>query len=492
MRLPHRAAKGSTSPGAYTPVTLTCHLCPLLPPDASLSRPPAHSASRPSSQRLTAGIIHGIRLGSATVLRTFNGRPYIGTVSSFRHPWFKISYTDGDAEDLDGDQLAAHIIYSNDDFYDQSRFFYDFSVVHPARIPQWRSAMSDFCSMNGLRLPSPWLQGAVALRRGISPSAFQCASELTALQTQLDRYIASSRAPRTWRNLRNPGLRVLWFFATRRVPLPPSAEEAALLLTYFATTRDNTGAVSTALNALTALCELNGWRSDIYHARLTLAPVDAMRRLHRTQTKKSEGLRTTHVASILDAYVFKPIVATWPLAIGTAIGIGFKLLLRYDDLRRCRWDDGYCDIFPLHIRFYLDGRKNNQYRGNMLDIAIPLDPKIRGVYHACLIAKRTFKKGYVLPSISACGSVDSTRYMQYSDFVRFLRSALKHIGLSDGEARRYAGQSMRSGGATAAAMSGLSPAEICHLAGVKDVDWLSYYNRNHLSSRLRASRAVGL
>ena len=82
--------------------------------------------------------------------------------------------------------------------------------------------------------------------------------------------------------------------------------------------------------------------------------------------------------------------------------------------------------------------------------------------------------------------------MQYSDFVRFLRSALKHIGLSDGEARRYAGQSMRSGGATAAAMSGLSPAEICHLAGVKDVDWLSYYNRNHLSSRLRASRAVGL
>ena len=115
VRLPHRAAKGSTSPGAYTPVTLTCHLCPLLPPDASLSRLPAHSASRPSSQRLTAGIIHGIRLGSATVLRTFNGRPYIGTVSSFRHPWFKISYTDGDAEDLDGDQLAAHIIYSNDD-----------------------------------------------------------------------------------------------------------------------------------------------------------------------------------------------------------------------------------------------------------------------------------------------------------------------------------------------------------------------------------------
>ena len=67
-----------------------------------------------------------------------------------------------------------------------------------------------------------------------------------------------------------------------------------------------------------------------------------------------------------------------------------------------------------------------------------------------------------------------------------------NIGVSEHHARRFAGQSMRSGGATAAAISGLSPAEICHLAGVKDVDWLSHYNRNHLSSRLRASRAVGL
>ena len=82
--------------------------------------------------------------------------------------------------------------------------------------------------------------------------------------------------------------------------------------------------------------------------------------------------------------------------------------------------------------------------------------------------------------------------MHYSDFVRFLRSALTHIRLSDSEARRYTGQSMHSDGATAAVMSVLSPAEISHLAGVKDVDWLSYYNRNHLSSRLRASHAVGL
>ena len=126
--------------------------------------------------------------------------------------------------------------------------------------------MSNFCTLHGLRLPSSWLHGAVALRRDIFTSAFQCESKLTALQTQVDRYVVSSRAPRTWHNLRNPGLRVLWFFATRRVPLSPSAEEAVLLLTYFATIRATAGTVSTALNALTGICELNGWHSDINNA----------------------------------------------------------------------------------------------------------------------------------------------------------------------------------------------------------------------------------
>ena len=49
----------------------------------------------------------------------------------------------------------------------------------------------------------------------------------------------------------------------------------------------------------------------------------------------------------------------WELAIGAAICLGYKLLLRYDDLKRCRWDAGYCEVFPTHIRFFLDGRKNN-------------------------------------------------------------------------------------------------------------------------------------
>ena len=177
---------------------------------------------------------------------------------------------------------------------------------------------------------------------------------------------------------------------------------------------------------------------------------------------------------------------------GTAIAIGFKLLLRYDDLRRCRWDKGYCEIFPSHIRFFLDGRKNDQYRGSFVDIARPEDPKMKGVYHVVVLARKVFRSGFVLPKIDGKGRVDSSAPMSHRKFVLHLRSALAHIGVPAEEVGKFTAHGLRGGGATAAFLGGLSPEEITHLAGVKDVNWLAYYNRNHLSTRLRASRAVGL
>ena len=56
----------------------------------------------------------------------------------------------------------------------------------------------------------------------------------------------------------------------------------------------------------------------------------------------------------------------------------------------------------------------------------------------------------------------------------------------------FVGQSVRSGGAAPAAIHGLPHGDIQHLAGVRDPNWLSYYNRNYLGERLRISRAVGL
>ena len=178
--------------------------------------------------------------------------------------------------------------------------------------------------------------------------------------------------------------------------------------------------------------------------------------------------------------------------IGACIGIGFKLLWRYDDLKRCRWIDDYCDVFPTHARFYLDGRKNNQYGGNFLDVARPRDEAVLGVYHVCVLAKSIFRRGYVLGSVDASGRVDVTKPMPHKVFVAHLREALVNIGLSREMAGVYSAHSMRAGGATAAAVHGLHREEIQHLAGVADPNWLAYYNRNYLAERLRVSQAIGL
>ena len=82
--------------------------------------------------------------------------------------------------------------------------------------------------------------------------------------------------------------------------------------------------------------------------------------------------------------------------------------------------------------------------------------------------------------------------MGYDDFVRHLRQALVTTGMSEAEAGEYSAHSMRSGGASAAARAGLEPLLICHVAGVKSIDWLVGYMRTDLNDRLRASWAIGL
>ena len=67
---------------------------------------------------------------------------------------------------------------------------------------------------------------------------------------------------------------------------------------------------------------------------------------------------------------------------------------------RCRWDVGYCDVFPTYIRFYLDGRKNSQYGGDFWDVAAPEKPGEMGVYHIALMAREVFRS----EDTSRCGS----------------------------------------------------------------------------------------
>ena len=70
-------------------------------------------------------------------------------------------------------------------------------------------------------------------------------------------------------------------------------------------------------------------------------------------------------------------------------------------------------------------------------------------------------------------------------------------GMSEQEAAEYSAHSIRSGAATEPVHSGLPHSElppllICHLAGVKSIEWLVGYMRADLGDRLRASWSLGL
>jgi hypothetical protein len=53
-------------------------------------------------------------------------------------------------------------------------------------------------------------------------------------------------------------------------------------------------------------------------------------------------------------------------------------------------------------------------------------------------------------------------------------------------------QPRQTSGVTGPAQAGLQPHQICHLAGVRDINWLLTYMRESLGDKLRASWSLGL
>ena len=179
-------------------------------------------------------------------------------------------------------------------------------------------------------------------------------------------------------------------------------------------------------------------------------------------------------------------------AIGVGIVVSFCVFARWSDAAVLRWYDGFFEEHEQYVRFFLEHRKNAQFAGNFVDIARPADPHHRGAYHIVREAKALFRRGHVLPHISASGVVDHSRYMPYSSYVLHLRRALVRVGVPVEEALKFAGQSARAGAATEAVQAGLPPHTLCRMAGVSTISWCLGYVRPDQEDRLRESRKIGL
>ena len=226
----------------------------------------------------------------------FGGFSYPGTVVEFCAPWFRVVFSDGDSADYTGFELAPLLDFSENDFYDPRLWFYDFSVIHPMEIPAFRRACLTYVESFGLDLPPTWCNaagGAGAPRRHKVASAHDdtaayIAAEEEHLAGLTQKFLGGARAPRTYGNLRNPGLKLIWFQASRGRSLPPSSREATAYFTKVAEASDTVGGVALAKSALGVLCSFNELPTAIYTSmRVTAAAVHG---LHREEIRHLAGV----------------------------------------------------------------------------------------------------------------------------------------------------------------------------------------------------------
>ena len=391
---------------------------------------------------------------------------------------------------VEAGEVADHQLFSTAYFRGPSLWYYNWNGLSPSALAGWRVGMAAFLRESDTDVPAAW-----ALHGDHDPDPL--AAERSHLRQRLVELAGEARAAQTITNLKHPALKLLWWMATRHRTLPPSGDDMAEYLVFLADTRNTVGAATAARQAASYLCNINGWDPVLVLSPRTAIPLDALRRRHRHAVKKSPGLTLECVSAIVHAFCrVEPGVPPshqWRFAVGTGIGTAFKLLARYDDISKCRYDPGYFEITVWFIRILLITRKNNQLESTWLEIARPADPAAFGVYHALVIGHGLFGgSGFILPRILADGTVVKSEAMGYKDYVLHLRQAAAYVNCPEVDAELVAGQSPRAGAATEAARNHLRPHEICRLAGVKSIDWLTGYNRHCLKDRLRATWALGL
>lgn len=445
-----------------------------------------------------------ILLGTSRIV--LDSSPYAreeATVVGWQAPQFLVRTSCGRTSLLSVSQTARSLIFHPRDFANPDLFYDDFSLMHPATCPGWLEGLSLFTARFGASVPVAWLRRSEAANnvspvsslQGSSVGASQRLLESAFLREQFLKLAGESRAASTVSNCGNAGLKLLWWLASRGHALPPSQWAVTEYLVFCATYNGTTGAVSTARAALLHICRVNAWDKTPFTSGISLVPGQALLRLNRHQTKKSEGLTLDMVTLIFEQYCFlrhgRSRHRQWEFAIGVAIVVAFKVFARWDDARQLRWDSNFFEVTEVYVRFYLEHRKNAQYNGNFVDVAIPAHGA-RGAYHVIREAYHFFRSGHVLPYIDASGFVDSSRHMPYDSYVMHLRRALVHIGVSEEHSRRFAGQSARAGAATTAARAGMQPYELCRLAGVTSINWALAYMRPDFDDRMQASRAIGL
>ena len=214
----------------------------------------------------------------------------------------------------------------------------------------------------------------------------------------------------------------------------------------------------------------------------------AQRIFRKTPKNRQHHLQINHVRLLQDKFAFGDLAQ---LQIVTLITLGFAGVLRWDDLSGLRYSD--IRFHSNHIAVFLEKRKNDQFReGSWIFIAASYS-----IYCPVILLQRFLSKENHSNNSFLFRRVSNTKNgvklrkekLSYTRAPELVRKQLRAISL---DPQQYGLHSLRSGGASLAAVMEIPDRLIMRHGGWKSESSKNRYIQESVDSLLAVSRANSL
>jgi len=99
------------------------------------------------------GLFGCIELGQTEVAKMLGGVLYMGVITRFQHPYYQVTYEDGDTEEHTGRELARILKLKVNEVLDPRRFCYDWSGLSMVDVPGFVDHLMGYLAKYSIKLP---------------------------------------------------------------------------------------------------------------------------------------------------------------------------------------------------------------------------------------------------------------------------------------------------------------------------------------------------
>ena len=393
----------------------------------------------------------------------------------------------GNAKRFSASQFFKLAIWDKTWFYHSSSWYFNWAQHTPYKNANWRDSMLEYLTFKSIIIPHTWILSDADARRlrhfgpSLSPAE------------QVDAAMIQS----TSMNLRNDGLKFLWYAATQFALSPLWDDKLiAAYLIHLESERCNASCLKRACSAVTFLQKFqNSPRMSYFSFTAVKAVRNELLKKHKTCPQTPLEIEAWMVRDVLKVYVWHS-TELWSIIFGNGFAVCYKLWMRHDCLSRLRMDSTYLEIIEQEERaiLYLNGCKNRQFQGCWCDLArVPEDRE--GSYDALLKTKDIYPNGFLMPHMYVRGNeviIDASKPMSRETFVAFTREALFCIGIEREICNQFSARSFRRGAASHATVQKLSQSEIAMASRTKSPNWITWYDSKTKVKRVRVSQRMGV